>query len=105
MDATAIKQAANLYNAEYPEAAAEIESGTATLLINARYADNYGRRISVVIDYGVRAADGGWIGADLTELRTYRSFDGRVGPDDQARRRLAGLIRDAKVPVEVRRVR
>jgi hypothetical protein len=103
--ADSIKTAAKAYNSDYPEAAAEIDAGVAILLINARYADNYGHRISVVIDYGVRAQDGGWIGADMIELRTYRSLDGRVGPDDQARRRLARLIREAEVPVEIRRVR
>lgn len=104
LTASSIKAAAADYNSDYPEAAAEIEAGT-TLRIFADYADNFGRRVRMIVEYGVRAADGGWIGAGEPDAQIFRSLDGRIGPDDQARRRFARLIRDSAVPVEIRRGR
>jgi hypothetical protein len=105
MNTDEIKQAANLYNSEYPEAAAEIEAGEAVIRLIACYADNYGRQVRFIFEPGVVAPDGGFIGAGLGWNTTHRSLDGRLGPDDQARRRFARMIRESTVPVEVRRGR
>lgn len=60
-----IRQAAKVYNADYPEAAAEIDAGTPVLDVAICHADRSasGRRYRLISTYGVRAVDGGFIGA------------------------------------------
>ena len=100
-----IKAAAVIYNAEYPEAAAEIAAGEAIILITAHNADNYGKRVRLVVNEGVRAADGGFIASADPGASTVDRRDGRLTKTMVAERRFAHMIREATacgIRVEIR---
>lgn len=99
-----IKAAALVYNADYPEAAAEIEAGTPVLDVAVAYADKActGRLFRLISTFGVTAPDGGFIAAGEPQVITVGRRDGRVPMTDTARRRFARQATAAGVALIVR---
>lgn len=92
--------AALVWNAEYPEAEAEILAGTPVLSITGASV-GAGRTVTVTAWWGVQAPDGGFIGAGDEPAYHYhgRRHDGRYGPIAGARkfdRALRNLIAEAE---------
>ena len=100
MTADEITTAALAYNAEYPEAAAQILVGTPAIRVTVSNADRNGWRLTVTVVPVVELVDGGIAYAtDPTYLSLPRR-DGRLSREDTARRasRVLG-VQGAKVPV------
>lgn len=102
MTAEQITAAARVYNAEFPEAAAEIEAGTPMLSIYADTDAKAGRSMRIVADFGVVAPDGGWIAAgDPTVIQMRTPWNGKL-QDIAARRVRQELGGKPSVPVRYR---
>lgn len=101
MTSTAIKAAALAYNADYPEAAAEIEAGEATIRVFASSDDGLGRSVKVLAVFGV-VGSGGWIeaGAPNVLAAGMRRQDGRLSAVECARRAFGRGFAGSAVPVE-----
>jgi hypothetical protein len=97
-----IKARARAYNAAYPEAAAEIDAGEAQVLVLANSDSRTGWHLHVTVTPGVRATDGGWIAAADPVAFTLTARDGRLTPQDNARRTLAGRFTNVHVPINYR---
>lgn len=99
----AIRAAAHDYNADFPEATAEIDAGEPMVLVCAGYYDRYGRKVRLVLDVGIRTEDGGWIGSDRPQAAIVNHSDGRTSPVNTAKKFLAARLAATKVPVVYRR--
>lgn len=99
-----IREAALTYNAEYPEAAAEIAAGIPIVEVRTDTADSLGQRFKVVIDSGVIAPDGLFIGTGVTQVVTLDSFDGRLSHEAMTRKLYATEFAAVHVPVRFIRV-
>lgn len=102
MTETGIKEAAREYNRAYPEAAAEINAGEAMILVLCETTGT-GWRLHVTVTPGVRAPGGGWISAADPVGERITARDGRLTPQDCARRTLAGRFTGVHVPINYER--
>lgn len=104
LDLTAeeIRTAAHVFNADYPNVAADIDGGEPVLRVNVAWADSFGRRIRFVFEPGIMAPDGGFVGADLGWNVTLPSLDGRLSRAVQVGRRFP--LSRARVRVDIREV-
>lgn len=98
-DEAAIKTAAKQYNADYPEAAQEIDEGAAVVYLIAQTPARRQREVLVTLTPGVEGG-GGFIGAADPVAITLRRRDGRYGPIETARRALAADLAKVRVPVK-----
>lgn len=94
-----IRVAAREFNHDYPEALAEIDAGQPVIELRGDYLDNFGRRCRVSVTAGLIAPDGGFIYAHEPYVLTFRSFDGRIAPQDQGERLLRHHLKLVQVPV------
>jgi hypothetical protein len=98
-----IREAARAFNADYPKAAAEIDVSTPVIDVRGDTLGGLGRRCRVSVTAGLIAPDGGFIYAHEPHVLVFRSFDGRVAPQEQGARLLRKHL--AAVQVEVRKTR
>uniref|UniRef100_UPI003F49909B hypothetical protein n=1 Tax=Nonomuraea sp. CA-251285 TaxID=3240002 RepID=UPI003F49909B len=98
-----IREAARVFNADYPEAAAEIDAGTPIIDVRGDTSAKDCRHCRVTVTAGLIAPDGGFIYGHEPHVLVFRSFDGRIPPQEQGARLLRKHL--AAVEVEVRKTR
>lgn len=102
-DADTIRAAAAAYNADYPEAAAEVAAGTPAVLLLARPVGAAGAKFSATLAAIVIAPDGGHIyaGEPVVVASGAARRDGRTSTTANARRLapVAAALRTVQVPV------
>lgn len=101
-----IRTAAIAFNAEYPEAAAEIAAGTAEVLVTVGTTTSSGWNLRAVIQPGVRLANGQWAGAyERNATIDFKARDGRVPREELAQKLLRPRMNfDADVAVTYQKV-
>lgn len=100
--ATEIQTDALRYNAEYPEAAAEIATAEPVIRVHIQHASpqDY-RNLSVSIMPMMRTEDGGLIGAGEPTVKRLVRFSGRASMTATAKRARKYLgLADCPIPVE-----
>lgn len=101
MTAEQITSAALAYNAEYPEAEAEILAGTPSIRVMVSNADRNGWNLNATVVPVVEFASGKMAYAADPTLYTLRHRDGRLSREETARRASRYLgVQGAKVPVK-----
>jgi hypothetical protein len=102
MNSAQILAAATAYNADYPEAAAEIAAGTPALHVFIGANDSLGRSYRFVVSPVVVLADGGHAGAADPVVVMVRRRDGRERMADRAETIARRTFpTDASIPVLV----
>lgn len=87
-------------NADYDETGEVsrfVAAATPTLLVRGTSDEKLGREVLITAELGMRHPDGGWAEAEVIHPAEWVARrDGRLGPDEVARRRFRGLIAQAE---------
>ncbi|MEU4576120.1 hypothetical protein [Nonomuraea sp. NPDC023979] len=98
-----IREAARAFNTDFPEATAEIDAGIPIIDVRGDTGIKDTRHCRVFVAAGLITSNGGFIYAHEPHVLVFRSFDGRVAPQEQGARLLRKHL--AAVEVEVRKTR
>lgn len=101
-----IRTAALIFNAEYPEAAAEIAAGTVEVLVTVGNTTGTGWNLQAVVQPGVRLPNGQWAGAyENNATIEFKARDGRMPREQLAEKLLRPRMNfDADVAVTYQKV-